>query len=339
MHIEEKVSLKEHTTFHIGGDADFFVRVSSVEELHEAIQCARSKSLRVTVLGGGSNVLVSDEGYRGLVIHMGILGTVFSTPENGLVKVRVGAGVVWDDFVRETVERNLWGLENLSAIPGSVGATPIQNVGAYGVEVGMLVDEVEVLNRETGEIQIILKSDCRFGYRTSFFKEDAGKKYIITAVHFILKTEAERKLEYKDLKEYFQDSPEPSQRAIRDAVILIRSKKFPDWHTLGTAGSFFKNPVIPVATFNALKITYPELPGYSDGKGNIKVALGWILDKGLSLRGYCNGDVCTFEGQALVLVNTQNATARDVEVFAEYISQQVKKVFDISIEWEVTQLK
>jgi len=339
MRILENVSLKEHTTFHIGGNADFFVRVHSVAELKEAVEYATVHKLDVTILGGGSNVLVADEGVRGLVVHITILGIEFVTLENEKVRVSVGAGVVWDELVLKTVEAGLWGIENLSAIPGSVGATPVQNVGAYGIEVASVIESVDVFDMETRTEQNMRSEDCRFGYRNSFFKEQVGKKYVITSVHFILSKSDNRKLSYRDLNEYFNGIEAPSLAAIRDAVIAIRSKKFPDWHTVGTAGSYFKNPVIPEASYETLKQTYPELPGFPDGKGNVKIALGWILDKGLSLRGFCEGDVCTYDGQALVIVNKKNATANDVKNFAEHIRARVKKVFDVDIEWEVTIVK
>ena len=339
MRILENVSLKEYTTFHIGGNADFFVDVHSVAELQEALEYAETHSLTVTVLGGGSNVLVSDDGVRGLVIRICILGIEFETHGNTHVRATVGAGVVWDEFVLETVTAGLWGIENLSAIPGSVGATPVQNVGAYGVEVSSVIDSVDVYDTETMGAKTLTHNECEFGYRSSLFKEDGGKKYIITNVNFMLSKQENPKLTYKDLGAFFKDVPTPSLIDTRNAVISIRSKKFPDLGRVGTAGSFFKNPIIGEEKFETLKITYPELPGFPDQKGNVKIALGWILDKGLSLRGFCEGDVCTYEGQALVIVNKKNATAHDVKIFAEKIQAQVKKVFDISIECEVTFLK
>lgn len=339
MHIEEQVPLNNHTTFHIGGNADFFVRVGNVEELEKALLFARERSLPFTILGGGSNVLVSDEGIRGLVIQIGIEGILFTEGENGAVMLSAGAGVVWDHAVIESVGRGLWGIENLSAIPGCVGATPVQNVGAYGVEIGTMIESVEVYDTELLAVKTLSRDECEFGYRTSMFKSPLGKKYVITKIHLKLKNERNPKLEYTDLAQFFAGKTIPTLLEIRNAVCVIRSKKFPDWHSIGTAGSFFKNPILDEAHYLRLQNIYPELPGYPDGHGRVKVALGWILDKGLGLKGSCAGAVCAYEGQALVLINKNDATAGDVTKFAENISQQVKKSFDIDVEWEVTLLE
>ena len=339
MHIEDKVSLRNHTTFKIGGDADFFVTVQNTKELEEALAFARERSLPYTILGKGSNVLVSDEGIRGLVIKIGIEGIEFTDLADERVRLSIGAGVVFDHVVIECVGKGIWGIENLSAIPGSMGATPVQNVGAYGVEIRDVLESVEVYDTKKNESRTLTLEECEFGYRSSVFKTEKGKKYVITKVNLVLTKKRAPKLAYKDLAHFFKDTPEPALIDIRNAVCSIRSKKFPDWRVVGTAGSFFKNPIIEPEKYAHLQKTYPELPGFPDGKGGVKIALGWILDKGLGLRGMCEGSVCTYEGQALVIVNRNTATAHDVTAFAENIFQQVKKVFDIEIEWEVTLLK
>lgn len=334
MKIQEGIQLKEHTTFHIGGPADYFVSVASVNELKEAITFAQERSLPITMLGGGSNMLVSDDGIRGLVIHVGILGMEYeSIPPHDAI-VHVGAGVMLDELVRDTVARGYWGLENLSAIPGTVGATPIQNVGAYGVEVASRISSVTALHKTSGEERVFTLSECAFGYRSSFFKTEAGKEFVITNVSFKLTKIPTPHLHYADLVRFFGDA-DPSQKEIRDAVIRIRSKKFPDWNVIGTAGSFFKNPFISKEAFNALRIKLPELLGYENKDGTMKIPLGWILDKVLHVRGVRVGEVGTYEGQSLVILNYGGATARDVDAFASDIEKKVYDATGVHIEREV----
>lgn len=333
MEIRENVTLAPYTTFHIGGIADYFVCVSSEEGLREALSWARSRKLPVTVLGGGSNVVISDSGIRGLVIINKIEGSTERVEGNNVL-VTVGAGVEFDTFIEQTVARNWWGLENLSAIPGSVGATPVQNVGAYGVEVRDLITEVTVIEKESGEKKVLTNTDCAFDYRDSFFKHE-GKNLIVTTVTFRLSLVPTAKLEYLDLKKRFEGIVLPEQSAIRSAVIAIRKNKFPDWSVLGTAGSFFKNPIIKREEYESLKEKYPELPGYETESG-VKIPLGYVLDRILTLRNYREGEVGTYEGQALVVVNYGNATANEINSFAEKIEKKVFDVVGIKIEREVS---
>lgn len=333
--IQNNILLAPLTTFGIGGSADFFVRVGTEDELREAVRYAKERSLRITVLGGGSNMLVSDNGVRGLVIHNCIQGTTYTYEQDISVRVTVGAGVMLDAFIQELVERGLWGLENLSAIPGTVGATPVQNVGAYGVEVCDCIQHVRVFDTETEAFCEFDNTSCHFGYRDSRFKQPGGERYIVTQVTFILSSTQSQKLSYKDLQSTFGDAS-PTLAEIREAVIRIRSNKFPDWHVLGTAGSFFKNPIIPNAQFDALRITYPLLPGFQQDDGiHTKVPLGFILDKILHLRGVTIDTVGTYEGQALVVVNHGSATCAEVDTFAKGIEEKVFLATGIRIEREV----
>jgi len=329
MQIEEQVSLAPHTTFGIGGNAAFFVIVRSVEELQESVAWAREKEVSVTILGGGSNVLVSDDGVDGLVIKNEIGGITY----DGNV-VHVGGGVVFDSLVQETVEKGLWGLENLSAIPGTVGAAPIQNIGAYGVEVSSTIESVHTYNLDDGTEHVFSNEKCTFGYRDSFFKTEEGKKHVVTSVTFCPSSDGEPYIEYKDLQKYFNRTP--MQQEVRSAVIDIRSKKFPDWHEKGTGGSFFKNPIVSKEQHRSLSEKYPDLPGFPQGD-EMKIPLGWILDKVLHLKGVSNasGTVGTYEGQALVLVNHGEATAAEVDAFANKIAEDVFGITGISIEREV----
>lgn len=329
------VSLASYTTFKIGGLASQFAVAKTPAELKELINFANSKGLAILVLGGGSNVLINDAGFAGLVVKVEIGGITYEKQEEATL-VKVGAGVVLDDLVQETIAKTLWGLENLSHIPGSVGATPVQNVGAYGVEVSDLITAVEVYNIDKDKFETLSNEQCQFSYRDSIFKNDMKGKLVVTAVIFKLSNTPKPKLEYKDLKNYFLANLNPSLEDIRQAVVSIRSQKFPDWKVVGTAGSFFKNPIIDQNHFATLVAKYPELPGYLLPDNKVKVALGWILDKVCNLRGYHLGNVGTYEGQSLVVVNFKDATAEEVKNFVKKIEDKVFEKTKIKIEWEVT---
>jgi UDP-N-acetylmuramate dehydrogenase len=327
--------LSKHTTFHIGGPAEYFCTVRTREELEEVVVWARESNLPVTILGGGSNVLVSDAGIAGLVIKNGIGGISYDEHSEA-VEVTAGAGVVFDALVAELVQKNIWGLENLSGIPGLVGAVPIQNVGAYGVEVSERISSVVLYDMEQNTYVPFDNAACQFAYRNSVFKKENHKKYVVVSVVFSLSKTPKPKLHYKDLASFFEGDTDVAIRAIRKAVLEIRSKKFPDWTKVGTAGSFFKNPIIAKETYDALLKEYPDMPGFPDGNGMVKIPLGWILEWGLQLKGYREGRVGTYEGQSLVLINHGGATEQEVIKFAHHIETKVKDATDIDIEWEVT---
>ena len=332
MDIQRDILLAQFTTLQIGGPADYFICVENTEDLIEAVTWGKNEDLPITIIGGGSNILVSDTGIRGLVIKNDIKGISYGKNNT----VTVGAGVAFDDLVLDSIEKNLWGLENLSHIPGSVGATPIQNVGAYGVEIKDLIEWVEILDLETLKIKQLSRKDCQFLYRDSIFKHDEGKNLAVIKIMLQLTKDGEPKLSYKDLKERFDSKSAPSLFEIRNAIIDIRSKKFPDWKKVGTAGSFFKNPIIPNAEFMKLREKYPGIPGFEQENGSVKVPLGWILDKVCNVRGYREGNVGTYEGQALVLINYGGATEKEIKKFASHIESLVKKETGVVIKWEVT---
>lgn len=335
MTIETHVSLAPYTTFKIGGKADFFCRVSSGNELQEALRFAHEKQIPFFVLGGGSNVLIADEGYGGLVIKNEIKG--FVEQERGdTVLITVGAGEWWDDVVSKTVTLGLWGLENLSLIPGTVGASPVQNIGAYGVEVMNVIDSVSAVHGVTGEEKIFTNAECGFAYRTSIFKKTEYKKYIITSVTFALSRIPRPILSYKDVKEFFatKNIVAPSQREIREAVIAIRTQKFPDLSAVGTAGSFWKNPIISDELYGSLGTQHRDMPAFPSPVG-VKVSLAWILDHVCHLKGYALGRVHLFNKQPLVVVAEQGSSALDVNRLADFVVQDVKEKTGIDIEREV----
>jgi UDP-N-acetylmuramate dehydrogenase len=337
--VEKKVPLKNHTTLGVGGEAEFFVTVTDDAELVEAVAFAKEKALPLYILGGGSNALVSDKGLKGLVIKMASKG-IKEVEDGDITLVTAEGGEDLDDVVAFTVEHGLYGIENLSYIPGTVGASPVQNVGAYGVEVKDVLSLVRVLNTETGLFEELSNSDCKFSYRDSLFKTALGKKYVVTQVTFALSLSPLLKLEYKDLAALFPSSQStPSLHEVRDAVIAIRAGKFPNWREIGTAGSFFKNPTVTNEVYRRLRIEYPELPGYQVDETHTKLSLGWILDKVLQVRGYTEGKVATYEKQALVLTAQRGATGEEITKFADAIIEKIKNKIGVEVEWEVTKME
>ncbi len=332
-----RVPLAPLTALKIGGPAEYFVAVKSPSELASAVANAKKRQLPITVLGGGSNVLVDDAGIPGLVIHNLITGLTEKTDGDDVL-VCAQAGEEFDALVNWCTRRGYSGLENLSHIPGSVGAAPIQNVGAYGVEIKDLVTEVEAYNIDTGTIQKFNYQECQFSYRYSWFKTPAGRRFIITSVTYRLSGVARPNLSYPDLKKYFSDNPKPTLTQIRQAVIKIRRQKFPDWRETGTAGSFFKNPIITASHYRRLKSIYPDLPGFKVDSNTVKVPLGYVIDKICNYKGVKQGPVATYQNQALVIVNCGGATALEVSEFACEIVALVKTKTDIDIEWEITAL-
>ncbi len=332
--VQQNISLAIYTTLHIGGVADYLWEVETVEELKMACRFANQIGVPLLVLGGGSNVLISDEGFRGLVIINKIKKRELVIQEN-IVSLRIGAGEVLDEVVEWTVGEGWWGLENLSSIPGTFGATPVQNVGAYGVEISSLIKEVFAVHVVTGEEKIFTNIECCFTYRDSFFKTEQGKQWIIVEVVCELSITPSPQIEYADLAGLTDRVESLVPQDVRTEIVSVRSKKFPDWSVVGTAGSFFKNPIISANMYESLKETYEALPGFIQTNGDVKVSLGYILDKVCGLRGYCEGSVCLFERQALVLVAHEGATAHEVKKFVEKISDIVFDKTKIKIECEV----
>lgn len=369
MKIGEHKPLRDLTTMKIGGTARYFAEVASVEELREAAAFAGEKRIPLIVLGGGSNVLITDGELDALVVKMEIKGVDYNSLTNSVSQtvVTAGAGEDWDALVAQAVERGLWGTENLSGIPGTVGAAPVQNIGAYGAELKDVLDWVEVLNTADYNSQAIVhtsltvvrlsNADCRFGYRDSIFKHKDGKNLIITRVALRLTKNGRPNLEYKDLKESFNFQfsifnekekqakiKELTPTDIRRAVLEIRSRKFPNLNEFGTAGSFFKNPVIPTAQYDELKKKYPDLVGYQLLTTNhqqpmVKVPLAWILDNICHMKGLTQGNVGLYKKQPIVLVNLGGATAEDAKRLADGVIACVKEKTGIRVEYEVQMIK
>jgi len=334
MKIQENISLKPFTTFGIDKKAKFFTTVETLDELKAALLTAKEKQLQVFILGGGSNILLTRD-IDGLVIKLEIKGINLVKEEGDQLWVEVGAGEMWHELVLHSIAQDWAGLENLSLIPGTVGASPMQNIGAYGVEIKDVFDSLQALHRETLEMHSFDAEACRFGYRESVFKQTFKDQYVITSVTFRLSKTPNFHLEYGAIREVLAANgiDQPSIRAISDAVIQIRQSKLPDPKEIGNAGSFFKNPTIPSTQFDTLKASYPSIPGYPSTKG-VKVAAGWLIEQA-GWKGKRIGDVGVHAKQALVLVNYGDGTGEEIKSLSQQIQASVLDKFGIHLHPEV----
>lgn len=335
--IERDVSLKSYNTFGIEAKCSYFAKFSSVDDLRKIFSNKEVEKIPWFVLGGGSNIVFSKD-YDGLVLHP-IDDTIEITEESSTtVKVRAGAGVVWDDFVSWCVERELWGVENLSHIPGSLGAAPVQNVGAYGVEVKDVLESVNAFAVDSLSTITVANEHCDFSYRQSIFKHTLRGKVIITSVNFILQKEGTPNVGYGDLNNKVKELGGPTIGNIRKAVMEIRGSKLPDPKEIGNAGSFFKNPFVDDSFATELRKEFPSMPLYpSSVEGKSKLAAGWLIDQ-CGWKGFREGNVGVHKHQALVLVNYGGATGGEVFSLAGRIREDVKERFGIELEFEVNVL-
>ena len=336
MYIQQNISLLPFNTFGIDVKAAFFAAIKSTEDLLETLSIEDLQSLPMLVLGGGSNILFTTD-FPGLVIRMETKGVeVFKqTPDK--VYVKAMAGEDWEEFVEYCVARNWGGLENLTLIPGNVGTSPMQNIGAYGVEIKDVFHELQALEIATGKIVTFNREDCRFGYRNSFFKNEGKGKYIILSVVFCLNSDKHTLLlDYGTVKDELQSRgiTAPRIQDVRDVIRHIRQSKLPDPKELGNAGSFFKNPVLDAGQFAELQRQHPDIPSFSDASGKVKTAAAWLIDRA-GWKGYREGNVGVHERQALVLVNYGGATGKQVLSLAEKIRESVKEKFGVALEMEV----
>lgn len=335
MKTKKQVLLAQHTSFRTGGRASFFVEAETVEDLREAISQAMLANLPYKILGEGTNILAADADFTGYIIRPMIRG--IQSLEDGTVVA--GAGEHWDDVVAAAAEKNLAGIENLSGVPGSVGAAPVQNIGAYGTELKDVFVSLDIFDPDTGAETTFLPSDCQFGYRNSIFKKPEGKNFIITSVTLKLVPNGRVNISYKDLQAFFSATANknsaPTISEVRNAVLAIRSKKLPDPAKVGTAGSFFKNPIISAEKFAKLNAKFPDMPSFPEKNGNRKIPLAWVLDKICNLKGYREGAVGLYETQPLALVNYGGATASEIELFAKKVAALVQEKTGLVLEWEV----
>jgi len=330
----ENYSLKDHNTFGIDAKAKYFFEFTEVQDLAVFLRDNRSwRDEKLIVLGEGSNILFLND-FDGLVIHPKVPG-IFSVHEDRQCEwIEAGAGELWDDLVEYAVAYGLGGVENLSLIPGKVGAAPVQNIGAYGQEVCAVVEKVKGFDLEKEEIIEFKAEECRFAYRDSVFKSHLKNRFIITSVVFRLEKFPEFKLGYGDLEAKVKEKGDVNLHTIRKAVIEIRSSKLPDVKELGNAGSFFKNPVVEASLAERLKAEFETLPVYPAGEGKAKLAAGWLIEQA-GWKGVREGNVGVHEKQALVLVNHGNATGKEVWDFSEKIKQSVYAKFGVELEREV----
>ena len=334
MRILNNISLKPYNTFGIEASAREFVDVTSVKDLKEALKI--NDSSNKFILGGGSNLLLT-KNIEGLVIHINIKGKEVIREKNGFVHVKIQAGENWHEFVLWCIENNFGGVENLSLIPGNVGTAPIQNIGAYGMEIKDVFVECEALCIETLDTKTFTKNDCKFDYRNSIFKQDLKGKYIITNVTFKLSTENhDLKTSYGAIQSELKERriSTPTVKDVADAVISIRQSKLPDPKEIGNSGSFFKNPVIPIGHFKDLLLNFPEIPSYKISENQIKIPAGWLIEKA-GFKGKRFGDYGVHKKQALVLVNYGSSNGNDIYDLSKLIQKTVKRIFHIDLEAEV----
>ena len=344
MLLQENIPLAPLTTFRIGGPARFFVEAKSQAEVEEAVAFARQRELPLFVLGGGSNLVVSDSGWPGLVLKIGIAGIEQRTgSENGRVLFEVGAGESWDRFVAHGVAAECAGVECLSGIPGSVGGTPVQNVGAYGQEVSEMIEAVEVFDRRDGQIRELCNQACGFAYRSSIFNTGERDRFIILRVTYGLMPGGEPHIEYADLKRHFEGrETRPNLAETREAVRHIRARKgmliVPGDPDCQSAGSFFKNPVLRDEQLDDLKkrasakrLTVPAYPALEQRH---KVSAAWLVEHSGFARGYGVGRVGISHKHALAIVNRGGATAAEVLALKEHIEQRVEAIWGVRLEPE-----
>lgn len=329
----EHFPLTDRNTFGLASRARFFAAPASEDELRRLLLSVTARNLPLMVLGGGSNVIFAGD-FAGLVLQPAMRGIrcIAETAEHYLVEA--AAGEKWHDFVQYTLAQDWYGLENLSLIPGMVGACPIQNIGAYGVEITDRFHSLTAMDIRTGELREFSHEDCRFGYRESVFKQELKGRYIIVRVRFRLLKKPAVKVAYGDIQKELElrDITQPTPRQVASAVIAIRQRKLPSPEVLGNAGSFFKNPVIPAADFSRLQHAFPDVVSYPQGE-QVKLAAGWLIEKA-GWKGRSIGPVGAYEKQALVLVNHGGATGADVMTVAHAIQADVQKLFGVRLEME-----
>jgi UDP-N-acetylmuramate dehydrogenase len=334
--IRERVNLKAYNTFGINATARWFADVTTVDEFKELIQSPVYKNNNVLILGGGSNVLFTRD-FDGLVIHNSIKGIEVVDRSEHHSTIKVGSGEVLHDFVMYAIANDFGGVENLSLIPGTVGAAPMQNIGAYGVEVKEVIVKVDAVDRATGETRSFSRDECMFGYRESVFKHALKEKFFISSVTLSLTNNNHQlNVSYGAINDTLKQMNvlQPTIRDVSDAVIAIRRSKLPDPKVIGNAGSFFKNPVIDAKKYHELKERFPSIPGYTSDNQEVKVPAGWLIEQ-CSMKGFRDGDVGVHQQQALVLVNYDNGSGEKILALSKKIQHIVKETFDIELSAEV----
>ncbi|MGN0033814.1 MAG: UDP-N-acetylmuramate dehydrogenase [Candidatus Limimorpha sp.] len=341
--MKEYFSLLGKNTFGFNIIARYFVEVNSIDDIGEIIDNKIFKSYkdknRVLILSGGSNILFKEEFFDGFVIHINIKGIeIIDNGESGEVTIRCQAGEVWKNFVDFTISESLYGLENLSGIPGYVGAAPVQNIGAYGSEVKDTIFQVHTIDLSSGEKKTFSNEECDFSYRNSIFKKNKSKDYLplILAVDFKLKKSRELKLDYGNIRKSLESNgiTNPSNKDISEIIKKTRDEKLPDTDVIGSAGSFFQNVIIDTKKYEELKSRYPEMPSYAEKNDMWKIPTGWLIEKA-GWKGYREGHVGVWDKQALVLVHYGGGKPEEITELSEKIQSSILELFGINISTEV----
>ena len=339
MDIHTNIPLKNYTTMKVGGLARFMVDVHTVDDLVAIYRNARSRQVPVFILGGGSNVLARDDGFPGLVIRIRLPGFTIVSDDLNTTSIKVGAGENWDETVRKTVDMNLTGMEALSSIPGTVGASPVQNIGAYGQEVSETITSLEALDLTTNTIVTLTNEQCHFSYRNSIFRDSEKGRYIITSVTFTLSKNTPQPPFYEAVQTYFDTHSISlfTPQAVRDAVVAIRSEKLPDPVVLPNCGSFFKNAIVESWKLDEIRTHFPAVPSYAMADGRFKIPSGWLIET-VGLKGQSLHGMRVHDKNALVLINESAQSYTDLSAARDEIIGKVRDTFQIVMEQEPLEL-
>ena len=334
--MKTNINLQPYNSFGFNATAKYFVEINDTKELDRLFKTPEYKNEKHLILSGGNNILLTKEFFDGIVILMNNKGIKTVADEGNQVIVRVQAGEDWPEFVKKMVEKGLYGVENLAHIPGKVGAAPVQNIGAYGMELKDSFLKCEAINLENGRKRTFDNKECVFGYRSSIFKTMLRGQYVITSVDFRLSKQADLKLDYGNIRSYLNENcmANPTLQQLHDAICAIRDAKLPDPKAIGNAGSFFKNPVIKAEQFEILQQQYPEMPHYDEPNGKVKIPAGWLIEQA-GWKGWHDEHVGVYEKQALVLVHYGGGTGEDVVRLSKRIQTSVEEKFKIQISPEV----
>ncbi len=334
--MKTNINLQPYNSFGFDAVAKQFAEINAVSDLQTLIKSGALPRQKTLILSGGNNILFQNEVFDGLVIYINTKGIEIIKEGGNEVVVRAQAGEDWPDFVRFCVGKGWHGVENLAHIPGKVGAAPVQNIGAYGMELKDSFAQCEAMDLVTGETKVFTKEECRFGYRESVFKGELKGRYVITSVDFLLKKDAPLNLEYGNIKAYLEENgiPRPTLQQLHDVICTIRDAKLPDVKQIGSAGSFFKNPVIERAQFETLLKEYPTMPHYDEPNGKVKVPAGWLIEQA-GWKGWRDEHVGVYDKQALVLVHYGGGKGQDIVQLAHRIQESVEEKFGIRISPEV----
>lgn len=326
-------SLKELNSFGVDAVASLYAAPENEEALIYLLKEYAYDLLPYLVMGEGSNILFKDD-FEGLIIHPNMKGIEVLEENEHEVLVRVGAAEIWDNWVSLSLSKGWFGLENLSLIPGSVGSAPVQNIGAYGVELKDYFERADAWDLQEQKLVQLDRESCKFGYRSSIFKHEHRGRYIITHVVFRLRKKARLQLNYGPVQAYFLKAGGTSAQDLRDVIIAIRRQKLPDPLEFGNAGSYFKNPIVDRTVFKCIRVDYPGIPNYPDEKNQVKIPAGWLIEQA-GWKGKRIGNVGTWPTQALVIVNYGNASGQEILDFSEKLRSDVNKQFGIYLEREV----